>query len=335
MPKSISQYFCFTPPTPVNRRDNQPGSTSNPPEESSSMQAVPSEPEIPQRSPLQMNLLARVPSQPKSKEEYFAVWDAWAKQPNQGPGEKRKKAVKRMKAWLNKDGRPSAKLDLGHLGLRSLPTLPTSLQKLDVSWNNLTSLPALQALTSLQELDASWNQLTDLPDLQALTSLQRLDVSNNKLTSLPALQALSSLQKLHVYRNKLTSLPPLQDLVSLQELNVSENPLTDMPPLPPSLLRLGAACCRLIRLPHLPALLSELDVSSNRLTSLPEPLSTIVQNGHRVENHRLKSINLKNNAIPEEQTQRLRELIDPPRVNGRRAGQPVVQCDESGRARRR
>ena len=314
------------------------------------MQAGPSEQRIPPRSSLQTALLAQVVSRPKSKEEYFAEWDAWARQTNQVSSEKRKKAVKRMKAWLKAD-RPTAKLDLHSLGLFSLPSLPTSLQRLNVSHNKLPSLPPLPA--SLQEFDASWNQLTSLPALQALTSLQKLNVPHNKLpslpplpaslqefdaslnqlTSLPALETLTSLRKLHVSHNKLSNLPPLQDLASLQELNVTYNKLSNLPPLPVSLRRLRASYCSLNSMPPLPAELQELDASWNRLTTLPEPLSTIVRNGRRVEHHPLKSIILKSNPIPEEQIQRLRELIGFRPVN--RDLFHLVALDESGRTCRR
>lgn len=40
-------------------------------------------------------------------------------------------------------GRPERVLDLSHLDLTLLPPLPSNLQKLDCSYNKLTSLPSL------------------------------------------------------------------------------------------------------------------------------------------------------------------------------------------------
>ena len=79
-----------------------------------------------------------------------------------------------------------------------------NLQKLNCSFNNLTSLPA-ELLHSLQILNCSCNQLTSLPT-ELPHSLQSLDCSNNQLTSLPA-ELPHSLQELHCDGNKLTSLP--------------------------------------------------------------------------------------------------------------------------------
>ena len=64
----------------------------------------------------------------------------------------------------------------------------TSLTRLDLSDNGLTSLPPeIGQLTSLERLDLRGNQLTSVPaEIGQLTSLERLYLDDNQLTSVPA-----------------------------------------------------------------------------------------------------------------------------------------------------
>ncbi|MDD1523503.1 MULTISPECIES: NEL-type E3 ubiquitin ligase domain-containing protein [Bradyrhizobium] len=190
----------------------------------------------------------------------------WASEQHVGPLEDRDEAARRVNA-LGED----AMLDLQSLSLTSLPRLPSEIVVLDVPFNRLTNLPD-ELPASLQRLDVSGNQLSSLPPLPA--GLRGLDVNSNRLESLPAvlpagLQFLSanynrllnlpdafpaSLQFLHISHNQLTSLP-VELPAMLEFLDVSQNQLTDLPP-------------------ALPASLRFLDVSQNHLTSLPEDLLT-------------------------------------------------------------
>ena len=105
---------------------------------------------------------------------------------------------------------------------------------LNISYENLTKFPEeyLPLPSSLERLYCSDNQLTELPELPS--SLERLDCSNNQLTELPELP--SSLERLYCYDNQLTQLPELP--ISLEELYCSNNQLTQLPELPISLERL-------------------------------------------------------------------------------------------------
>lgn len=107
--------------------------------------------------------------------------------------------------------------------------------KIDVSWNNVTSLPTISSSSPIRYLYAFNNQLTSLPNLSGLTSLIELQVQNNKLTSLPALNSLASLNTLIATNNLLTSLPAINNLTNLKILNIGINPsLGSLPNLAPN-----------------------------------------------------------------------------------------------------
>jgi leucine-rich repeat protein SHOC2 len=135
-------------------------------------------------------------------------------------------------------GRLSAltKLDLGYNDLTSLPAeigQLTALEELYLHDNQLTSLPAeIGQLTSLEQLYLFNNQLTSLPgEIGQLTSLERLYLEDNQLTSVPAeIRQLTSLRDLFLAGNKLTSLPgEIGQLTSLKRLYLEGNRLTSVP----------------------------------------------------------------------------------------------------------
>ena len=108
----------------------------------------------------------------------------------------------------------------------------TQLTKLDLSDNQLTSLPAeIGKLTQLTKLYLSDNQLTSLPaEIGQLTQLTELNLSNNQLTSLPAeIGNMTQLTELYLSNNQLTSLPDsirrLSNTITL--LNLMGNPLVE------------------------------------------------------------------------------------------------------------
>ena len=102
---------------------------------------------------------------------------------------------------------------------------------LNCTFNNLTSLPALDSLTNLRQIWAHDNQLSMLPQVSQLTNLEVLNVKTNKLTSLPALSNLSMLKELDCSGNRLTALPPLNSLSNLELMYVYNNSITEFPPI--------------------------------------------------------------------------------------------------------
>lgn len=125
-------------------------------------------------------------------------------------------------------------LDLSRNQLTSLPReicqLP--IQILLVSNNRLTSLPdELCRMYRLTELDASCNQLTHLPPrLGELTELQSLILRSNQLLCVPIEITYLQLVRLDLRANRIGCLPlEMRDMDSLIEFYVDDNPLT-LPP---------------------------------------------------------------------------------------------------------
>ena len=135
-----------------------------------------------------------------------------------------------------------------------------SLQTLDCSVNQLTSLPNLPE--SLRELRCTSNKLARLPNLPK--NLQTLLCQSNELTKLPNLPV--DLICLACSSNKLTSLPDLP--ATLEILACGDNELKNLPTLSKSLLRLDCEDNQLASLPNLPASLIYLDCYSNKITIL-------------------------------------------------------------------
>ncbi|MDF5714424.1 MAG: COR domain-containing protein, partial [Rhizonema sp. NSF051] len=91
------------------------------------------------------------------------------------------------------------------------------------------------SLTNLQSLDISRNQLSSLPsEFGCLINLQSLDISRNQLSSLPSeFGSLTNLQSLDISRNQLSSLPSeIRQIPKLKKLDLRGNPV----PIPPEIL---------------------------------------------------------------------------------------------------
>ncbi|XP_016073337.1 PREDICTED: leucine-rich repeat and calponin homology domain-containing protein 4 isoform X2 [Miniopterus natalensis] len=152
-----------------------------------------------------------------------------------------------------------------------------SLEGLSLYHNCLRCLnPALGNLTALTYLNLSRNQLSSLPPYICQLPLRVLIVSNNKLGALPSdISTLGSLRQLDVSSNELQSLPTeLCSLPSLRDLNVRRNQLSTLPDelgdLP--LVRLDFSCNRISRIPVSFCRLRHLQVillDSNPLQSPP------------------------------------------------------------------
>ncbi|KAK3236305.1 hypothetical protein CYMTET_53547 [Cymbomonas tetramitiformis] len=91
--------------------------------------------------------------------------------------------------------------------------LPTSLTRLNVSYNKLKHLKGLDLLPNLHHLDASHNCLTLLQDLSSSGSrMQTLCLSSNRIKCLDGIQAMEKLEWLDISNNRIRSEMDLRQL---------------------------------------------------------------------------------------------------------------------------
>lgn len=156
----------------------------------------------------------------------------------------------------------------------------TELVELDLSYNELTELPAnFGALfNKLEKLNISENKLTTFPDsvFEGLVNLKELNLSWNQLKELSySVFTLPKLEKLYLHSNQLERLPVnvFEELKNLKIFNISRNRLIEIP----------SEICNLTELEYL-------DVSYNQLKTLPRQIA-------RLENLNILNISGNDNFI--------------------------------------
>jgi Leucine-rich repeat (LRR) protein len=156
-------------------------------------------------------------------------------------------------------GDPPLELVLTECTLHSIPAelaQASTLQKVDLRWNQLTSFPAEMAqVTALQTLELGVNLLSSFPaEMVQAKALQTLNLGTNQLTSFPAEMAhATALQNLDLGWNRLSSFPAeMAQVKTLQTLDLGQNRLTSFP------AEMGQATA-----------LQTLDLGQNQLTSFP------------------------------------------------------------------
>lgn len=142
-----------------------------------------------------------------------------------------------------------------------------SIEVLDLSNKNLTSIQGLDALVNLQELNLSGNLLTDVAPLSGLKELTFVDLSFNQLSQLAF--ASEKIEKLNLEANRFTTVEFAKSLVNLKDLNLRANQVVDLAPLQSA------------------KKLEKLNIRGNRVKSL-EPLEKL---------KKLVDLNAKNNQI--------------------------------------
>lgn len=125
----------------------------------------------------------------------------------------------------------------GFSGLKNLNIIhpPLGLKHMDVSYNNLETLPDwLSGCSELRSLFASNNALVSLPDhlfCNEMPYLHTLQLAYNQLQYLPAIQRRLPVQELFLQNNSLSTLPGnfFKFVYSIRVLNLSNNRLCDLP----------------------------------------------------------------------------------------------------------
>jgi hypothetical protein len=144
---------------------------------------------------------------------------------------------------------------------REILTLADTLEILDLSNNQLTSLPdEIKQLTKLKILFASNNKFETLPEsLGQCPNLEMIGFKANQISQLPGNALPAKLRWLILTDNKLTHLPnTLGERLRLQKLALSGNQLTQLPDNFSQLINL-----ELLR------------IAANQLSSFPDQLLTL------------------------------------------------------------
>ncbi|CAG8619504.1 9211_t:CDS:10, partial [Funneliformis caledonium] len=120
----------------------------------------------------------------------------------------------------------------------SLMGTKSSITDLSLAYSKLTALSdgLFEHLESLEKLDISNNQLTSMPkSIGLLKRLTNFSCTNNTLSALPSeISSLTALRVLDIHNNNLSSLPPeIWFCASLVTLNASSNLLEQFPMPPP------------------------------------------------------------------------------------------------------
>ena len=102
-------------------------------------------------------------------------------------------------------------------------------QNIDVTFKNIADLTGIQYFTSLKNLDVSYNNLISLPQLP--NGLDKLTCGSNQITGFSELP--SNLTVLDFINNKIITLPELPS--NLTSLNCSYNKIITLPELPSNL----------------------------------------------------------------------------------------------------
>lgn len=101
----------------------------------------------------------------------------------------------------------------------------TQINTLDITDNNLTTIPDMSATTGLINFYAGLNDLTAVPDLSSLTNLKDFQVHDNELTALPNLP--TSIERIYCGKNLIEDMPDFSMYPNLIHLVIGDNPLAE------------------------------------------------------------------------------------------------------------
>lgn len=107
-------------------------------------------------------------------------------------------------------------------------TDPSSITSLTLTHKALSDVSCLSEFESLQRIDLGFNNLTSLEGLKLCVNLKWLSVVQNKLQSLKGIEGLIKLTVLNAGKNKLKSMDEVSDLVNLRALILNDNDIVSI-----------------------------------------------------------------------------------------------------------
>lgn len=107
----------------------------------------------------------------------------------------------------------------------------TTLEKLDLSYFDVTDLSVLNKLTNLKELSLYSCELTKIPEttFQGCELLEKLDMSYNQIADIRFVKNLPGLKFLEIRESYVTDLSPLSACPLLRCVDVRQNPIAENP----------------------------------------------------------------------------------------------------------
>ncbi|XP_007015749.2 PREDICTED: protein phosphatase 1 regulatory subunit 7 isoform X1 [Theobroma cacao] len=187
-------------------------------------------------------------------------------------------------------------LSLDHKALSDVSCLAEfkNLERLDLAFNNLTSLEGLKSCINLKWLSVVQNKLQTLIGIEGLTKLTVLNAGKNKLRSMEEVRPLVNLRALILNDNEIVSICGLDGMKDLNTLVLSRNPISEIGDSLvklKSVTKLSVSNCQIqdIKSSLKSCIeLKELRLAHNDIKSLPAELSY---------NKKLQNLDLGNNLI--------------------------------------
>ncbi|KAH6814735.1 Leucine-rich repeat family protein [Perilla frutescens var. frutescens] len=187
-------------------------------------------------------------------------------------------------------------LTLTHKALSDVSCLGEfkNLERLDLGFNNLTSLEGLKSCRNLKWLSVIQNKLQSLKGIDGLSRLTVLNAGKNKIKSMDELKSLSSLRALILNDNEIISVCKLDQMKELNTLVLSRNPISSLGESlvkVKSITKLSLSNCQLQKVDSSLRScleLKELRLAHNEIMTIPSEFGNFVK---------LQNLDLGNNLI--------------------------------------
>ncbi|XP_042511796.1 internalin I isoform X1 [Macadamia integrifolia] len=169
-----------------------------------------------------------------------------------------------------------------------------SLEKLDLGFNNLSSLEGLRSCVNLKWLSVLQNKLQSLKGIESLSKLTVLNAGRNKLKAMDEVGSLIRLRALILNDNEIASICKLDELKELTTLVLSRNPICEIGNSLvklKSITKLSLSNCQLQAIGSLLnscVHLREVRLAHNEITTLPDAMA---------HNIKIRNLDLGNNLI--------------------------------------